>query len=388
MIDDAEARAAASAVQSGWLSQGVRVAEFEALFARAVGAPHACAVSSCTAALHLALLTAGVSPGNEVITVSYSFIAAANMVRLCGATPVFVDIDPATFNIDPRQIEAAITDRTRAILCVDQIGMPCDLASILAIARARGLLVIEDAACAAGSKIQSGGTWQPIGAPQADIACFSFHPRKVITTGEGGMLTTGRADWDRSFRLMRQHGMTVDAATRHQSPRVTFESYQSPGFNYRMTDVQAAIGLEQLRKLPDIVRRRRALADSYRSMLTHISEVLPPHEPAWAQSNWQSYCVRLPAWAQQEQVMQAMLDRGVATRRLMCAHLETAYRNYSAHGSLAHSEDANRRCILLPLFPQMTEAMQREVVAALDSALKQQSPSRTGLREKEPQAGL
>ena len=267
LVDDAEAQAAASVVQSGWLSQGARVAEFEAAFARTVGATYACAVSSCTSALHVALLTAGVGSGDEVITVSYSFIAAANVARLCGATPVFVDIDPVTFNINPSQLESAISNRTRAILCVDQVGMPCDLASIMALARARGLVVIEDAACAVGSQIHFNGSWQPIGAPQVDISCFSFHPRKIITTGEGGMLTTKRPDWDRAFRLLRQHGMTIGAAERHQSSKVMFESYESRGFNYRMTDLQAAIGLEQLRKLPDIVRRRRALAESYRRML-------------------------------------------------------------------------------------------------------------------------
>ena len=373
VIDDAEVQAAASVVQSGWLSQGACVTEFEAAFARSVGATYACAVSSCTSALHLALLVAGVGAGDEVITVSYSFIAGANAARMCGATPVFVDIDPVTLNIDPSKLEGAISDRTRAILCVDQVGMPCDLPSIGAFARSRGLVVIEDAACALGSEINFNDSWQPIGAPQGDIACFSFHPRKIITTGEGGMLTTTRADWDRDFRLLRQHGMTIDAAERHKSSRVMFETYESRGFNYRMTDLQAAIGLEQLRKLSNIVRQRRALAESYNRMLTAIPGVSPPHEPAWARSNWQSYCVRLPPWAVQESVMQAMLDRGIATRRVTCVHLEPAYRHHPVRCSLTHSEEAHQNCILLPLFPQMTEAMQQEVVIALASALKKQS---------------
>ena len=376
LVDDAEVQALASVVQSGWLSQGARVAEFETAFARNVGATHACAVSSCSAALHLALLAAGVGPGDEVITVSYSFIAGANVARLCGAVPVFVDIDPVTFNIDPLKLETAISNRTRAILCVDQVGMPCDLVSIVAIARPRGLVVIEDAACAVGSQIHFDGAWEPIGAPQADIACFSFHPRKIITTGEGGMLTTKRTDWDRGFRLLRQHGMTVDAAERHQSSKVMFESYESSGFNYRMTDLQAAIGLEQLRKLPEIVRRRRALAESYANMLAKIPDVSPPHEPTWARSNWQSYCVRLPPWAEQESIMQTMLDHGIATRRIRCAHLESAYSNYPVRYSLAYSEDAHRHCLLLPLFPQMTEEMQQKVIVALDTALKEQRKTR------------
>ncbi len=370
VLEESEAQAAAAVVLSGWLSQGAVVAEFEAEFSRIVGAPHACAVSSCTSALHLALLTAGVRTGDEVITVSHSFIAAANVVRQCGATSVFVDIDPATFNLDPELIEAAVSPRTRAILCVHQIGMPCDLARILPTARKHGLIVIEDAACAAGSQIEWGGEFQPIGAPRADIACFSFHPRKVITTGEGGMLTTQRADWDRNFRMLRQHGMSVSTFERHLSSNVVFETYEEPGFNYRMTDVQAAIGLQQLRRLPDLIRRRRTLAKAYGRMLADIPEVTPPAEPAWARSNWQSYCVRLPQWADQSGVMQTMLDRGVVTRPgIMCAHLEAAYCDYLPRFPLPHSEAAHQHCILLPLFPQMVDAMQEEVIAALRSAL-------------------
>ncbi len=370
VLEESEAQAAAAVVLSGWLSQGAVVAEFEAEFSRIVGAPHACAVSSCTSALHLALLTAGVRTGDEVITVSHSFIAAANVVRQCGATSVFVDIDPATFNLDPELIEAAVSPLTRAILCVHQIGMPCDLARILPTARKHGLIVIEDAACAAGSQIEWGDEFQPIGAPHADIACFSFHPRKVITTGEGGMLTTQRADWDRNFRMLRQHGMSVSTFERHLSSNVVFETYEEPGFNYRMTDVQAAIGLQQLRRLPDLIRRRRTLAKAYGRMLADIPEVTPPAEPAWARSNWQSYCVRLPQWADQSGIMQTMLDRGVVTRPgIMCAHLEAAYCDYLPRFPLPHSEAAHQHCILLPLFPQMVDAMQEEVIAALRSAL-------------------
>ncbi len=370
VIEDSEAQAAAAVVLSGWLSQGAVVAEFETEFARVVGAPHACAVSSCTSALHLALLTAGIRPGDEVITVSHSFIAAANVVRQCGAVPVFVDIDPATFNMDPELIAAAVSPRTRAVLCVHQIGMPCDLARIVPIARSHGLIVIEDAACAAGSEIAWDGKFQPIGAPHADVACFSFHPRKIITTGEGGMLTTRRTDWDHSARMLRQHGMSVGTLERDRSSKVVFETYATPGFNYRMTDVQAAIGLQQLRRLPDLVRRRRTLANAYGEMLAAIPDVTSPAEPAWARSNWQSYCVRLPHWADRSAVMQAMLDRGVATRRgIMCAHLEAAYRDLPLRFPLPHSEAAHQDCILLPLFPQMTDIMQEQVVAAFRAAI-------------------
>jgi perosamine synthetase len=369
VLGEIEAQAAAEVVRSGWLSQGAEVAAFEREFAEHVGAPHACAVSNCTTALHLALLVAGVVPGDEVITVSHSFIATANVIRGCGATPVFVDVEPRTHNMDPDQLAAAITARTRAILCVHQVGMPCDLGRILPMAKAHRLPVIEDAACAVGSEICFNGVWEAIGAPHGDVACFSFHPRKVITTGEGGMLTTRRGDWDSWFRAMRQHGMSVADTVRHGSSQVIFEDYPVSGFNYRMTDLQAAIGRQQLPRLDDIVARRRALADAYAERLAGVPVALPS-EPAWARSNWQSYSVGLPAGADQRRVMQAMLDVGVTTRRgIMCSHLEGAYADLPAP-PLPRSEAAHRRQILLPLYPQMTDGDQADVVRALKSALK------------------
>ncbi|HEY1927061.1 MAG TPA: DegT/DnrJ/EryC1/StrS family aminotransferase [Caulobacteraceae bacterium] len=368
-LGEAEAEAAARVVRSGWLSQGPEVAAFEAEFAQVVGAPHACAVCNCTTALHLALVALGIGPGDEVITASHSFIATANVIRQTGATPVFADIELSGFNLDPDGVARVITPRTRAMLVVHQIGMPCDLGAILPIARAHGLRVIEDAACAVGSEIYLGNQWAAIGAPHADIACFSFHPRKVITTGEGGMLTTRDPNLDATFRLLRQHGMSVPDTVRHKAREVVLESYPVSGFNYRMSDLQAAVGRVQLAALPEIVGRRRALAESYREKLAAMDGLALPAEPVWAWSNWQSYCVRLPSGAPQLQVMQAMLDRGVATRRgIMCAHLEPAYADLRT-ASLPRSEAAHRECILLPLFPQMTDAMQDEVAFALQAAI-------------------
>jgi dTDP-4-amino-4,6-dideoxygalactose transaminase len=370
LLDTAEAEAAGRAILSGWVTQGPEVAAFEREFAAAVGAPFACAVSSCTTALHLALLAVGVDPEDEVITVSHSYIATANAVRFCGAWPVFVDIEPETFNIDPAAIEPAVTSRTKAILCVHQMGMPCDLSSLAAMARARGLPLIEDAACAIGSTVRRDDAWEPIGRPHGDIACFSFHPRKVITTGDGGMLTTANGEFDRQFRLWRQHGMDVPDTVRHGSPQVVFEAYRMVGFNYRMTDIQAAVGREQLRRLPDLVRERRLLAERYRSLLEGAPATAPV-EPAWARSNWQSYCVRLADGLDQRRVMQGMLDRGVATRRgIMCAHREPAYADRPLRFPLPRSEQAQDRCILLPLYPRMTEAEQEEVVKAFREACR------------------
>lgn len=386
VIGEEEVQAAAAALRSGWVSQGPRVAEFERAFADLVGAPHACAVSNCTTALHLALLAVGVGFGDQVITVSHSFIATANSIHYCGATPVFVDIDPATFNLDPARIESAITGRTKAILCVHQMGMPCDLAQITAIAARHGLPVIEDAACAIGSEIRIGDAWERIGKPHGDIACFSFHPRKVITTGEGGMLTTRNPEWDAQFRLLRQHCMSVPDTKRHASAQVIFEDYPAVGYNYRMTDMQAAVGIEQLKRLPEIVDKRRELAARYQTLVADIPGLVLPHEPDWARSNWQSYCVRLPEFLDQKQVMQSMLNAGVATRRgIMCSHREGAYSGGGwtcasqmkgrcgcppgTCAELRHSEQAQDHCVVLPLYPQMTAEEQGEVVAAVTTTI-------------------
>lgn len=385
LMDEREADASRRPILSGWVTQGPEVQAFEEEFAAVVGAEHACAVSSCTAALHLALLAAGVRPGDEVITVSHSFIATANSIRYCGATPVFVDIDRRTFNLHPPLLEAAITERTRAVLCVHQAGMPCDLAAILETARRHSLPVIEDAACAIGSEIFWQGRWEKIGKPHADAACFSFHPRKLLSTGDGGMITTSNAEWHARFRLLRQQGMSVPDTVRHGSRQVIFESYPVLGFNYRMTDIQAAIGREQLRRLPAIVERRRFLAARYHGLLYSVPGLLLPAEPECARTNWQSYGVGLPDGCDQRSVMQALLDAGIATRRgIMCAHREPAYEREPwscgkgpgpcgcpprTCAMLRESEAAQDHTILLPLFHHMIEEEQDRVVNALETAV-------------------
>ncbi|HVN07163.1 MAG TPA: DegT/DnrJ/EryC1/StrS family aminotransferase, partial [Bryobacteraceae bacterium] len=298
--------------------------------------------------------------------------ATANCARYCGALPVFVDIDPRTFNIDPDRVEAAITPRTKVILCVHQVGMPCDLSALVPLARRHGLVLIEDAACAIGSEILWNGQWERIGKPHADAACFSFHPRKIMSTGDGGMITTANPEWDARFRLLRQHGMSVPDTVRHGSRQVIFETYPEIGFNYRMTDIQAAVGREQLKRLPEIVARRREMAARYTRLLSGVPGLAPPYEPSWARSNWQSYTVTLSEGCDQRQVMQSMLDRNIATRRgIMCSHREPAYRDaYRAGpGGLRNSEEAQERNILLPLFHQLTEEQQDRVVETLRAAL-------------------
>ncbi len=366
LMDEREAQAAARVILSGWVTQGPEVAAFEKEFADFVGAPHATAVSNCTTALHLALLAVGVGAGDEVITVSHSYIATANAVRYCGATPVFVDIELETFNIDPNLIEAAITPRTKAILCVHQIGMPCDVDAIVAIGVKHGVAVVEDAACAIGSEVEIGGQWEKIGAPRGDIAAFSFHPRKIVSTGDGGMLTTCNPAYDKQFKLLRQHAMSVPDTVRHGSNQVIFETHPVLGYNYRMTDIQAAVGREQLKRVPEIVATRRRLAKRYDELLANNLGIETPREPANRRSNWQSYSVTLPARCDQRAVMQAMLDAGIATRRgIMCAHREDGYRN---GWELPNSEFAQDRRIILPLYHQMTDEEQLQVAETLKRA--------------------
>jgi perosamine synthetase len=396
-MDEHEAEAARRAILSGWVTQGPEVLAFEREFAEAVRAPFACAVSSCTAALHMALLAVGVRPGDDVVTVSHSFIATANSIRYCGARPVFVDVDASTFNIDPSRVDAAITPRTRALLLVHQLGMPCNLDALLSIAHTRGLPVVEDAACAIGSQLRRNGQGEPVGAPHGDIACFSFHPRKLISTGDGGMLTTRSADYDARFRLLRQHGMSVPDHVRHAARAVIAESYPILGFNYRLTDIQAAVGREQLNLLPALIYRRRELAARYRDVLADLPGIVCPTEPEWARTNWQTYTIRLAERFDPRAVMQQMLDAGVATRRgVMNAHREGAYAKGTWSCGPAHDtctcpgpgcrwlrvgEEIQDTAIALPLFHQMTFDDQDRVVAALRAACGPGAPEPVGRRQ-------
>jgi perosamine synthetase len=378
-LGEEEAAAARDAILSGWVTQGPQVAAFELEFAEYVGARFACAVSSCTTALHLALHGLGIKPGDEVITVSHSFIATANAIRYCGATPIFVDIDAHTFNIDPDLLESAITSRTRAILPVHQIGLPCDLARIVAIANEhRCIPVIEDAACAIGSEICWKGNWDRIGRPHGRVACFSFHPRKIVTTGDGGMLTTDDAGLDRQFRLLRQHGMSVPDTVRHAARNVVFEEYPVVGFNYRMTDIQAAIGRVQLRRLPQMLSRRVALADRYTAAIQNVPGLVPPNIPDFARTNYQSYAVRvLPEYPlPRNELMELLLARGINTRRgIMNAHQEPAY-VHDVSCALPKSEAARDQVILLPLFDGLTDEEQDRVIDVLAmNAVRERAPA-------------
>jgi len=363
-VGKAEADAAAETIRSGWLTQGKIGQQFERAVAEYVGVKHAIATNSCTTALHLALVAAGVGPGDEVICPSFTFIATANAIVCAGATPIFVDIEPRTFNIDPRLVEAAITPRTRAIVPVSQIGLPADLPAIRAIASRHKLVVVEDAAPSLGAMIGSARLGSI-----SDFTCFSFDARKILTMGEGGVITTDNDASAERLRALRAHAASISAAARHSALEVVLESYPEVGYNYKLTDVQASIGLVQMGRLESIVEERRRLAARYHRLLVDESRVTLPWAPLGYRHVFQSYCVRLHAGLDQQEVMAELAREGVASRRIMAVHLEPAYRGRNPALSLPVTEAATARTILLPIFVGLSDVEQRHVATALRRAL-------------------
>ena len=274
LTGEEEERAAADVIRSGWLTQGPRTAGFEKKIAGYVGAAEAVAASSCTTALVLSLLAAGVGEGDEVVTTAYSFIATANAIVACGARPVLADIDPATYNLDPKRAEEKITSKTKALMPVHQVGLPADLPAFKELAEAHSLALIEDAACAMGSRAHG----RPIGAGQGpgNAACFSFHPRKLITTGEGGMITTDDPELADRCRRLSSHGTTVSEARKHAADEYLAPGFPILGYNYRLSDVLAAIGLAQMDRLEFILARRRELATMYDRAFKNNSRIITP----------------------------------------------------------------------------------------------------------------
>jgi dTDP-4-amino-4,6-dideoxygalactose transaminase len=360
-----EAEAAAAVIASGWVAQGPKVAEFEEAFAAAVHAQHAVALSSCTAALHLALAVAGIGPGDEVVVPSLSFIATTNAVRYVGANPVFADVDPVTQNLTPETVEQVLTGRTRAVILVDQAGIPADLDGMQALCSPRHITVIEDAACAAGSTYRG----RPVGAG-AELAAFSFHPRKLVTTGEGGMLTTPDGHVAARLRRLREHGMDVSAAQRHKNSQPVIEHYVEIGYNFRLTDVQAAIGLVQLGKLACVVARRRELAQRYQRLLADVPGLQTANDPGYGTTNYQSFWVAFPADfpVSRDDLLLALADAGISARRgIMAAHLEPPYVG-CARTPLPVTERLTTCSLILPLFHEMTESDQDLVVSVIRAA--------------------
>jgi perosamine synthetase len=359
-----EEKAVAEVLRSGWVAQGPRVADLEKRFAEFVGAQHAIAISSCAAALHLVMSTLSLRPGDEVICPSLSFIATANCIVHAGGTPVFADIDPETYNLDPGAIEKAITPSTRAILAVHQVGLPAPMNEILDLAARHNLPVIEDAAPAIGAEYFG----RRIGAPHGLIACFSFDGRKILTSGEGGMITTNDAEIATRLRRLRTQAMTVSDTARHNARQIIFETYEEVGHNFRMSDLQGAVAGVQLGRLQEFLVRRRHLASRYSEDLRALGWILPPAEPKGHSHNFQSYMARLKPDAPigRDALMQALLDRGISTRRgVMASHRETPYRDPKWDRELPHTNAVADDSIILPLFHQMAEQDQDYVVESI-----------------------
>jgi dTDP-4-amino-4,6-dideoxygalactose transaminase len=366
-LTENDAQAAYDAIMSGWITQGPRVQEFEEKFAAYTGAKHAVAVSNCTTGLHLAMIVAGIQAGDEVICPSMSYIATANSIMYMGATPVFAEVHPETYNLDVADAERRITPNTKAILLVHQIGMPADIDAFSALCKKYNLILIEDAACAAGSSYQG----KKIGS-HSDLVCFSFHPRKVISTGDGGMVTTNNDAYADRMKLLRQHGMSVNAGARHGATKIIFEDHLEVAYNYRMTDIQAAVGIQQLAKLDWIVEERRKIAARYLTELADIDCIRLPREESGYFTNWQSFSIYLKENApmSRNELMQALLDKGIASRRgVMTSHRETAYKAMCVGLSLPRTEEACDRSIIIPLYVPMEANDVSTVIHALRELL-------------------
>lgn len=359
-LTEDEAKAAHDVILTGWVTQGPKVAEFEEKFAEYVGSKYAVAVSNCTTALHLSLIVAGIGKGDEVICPSMSFIATANAIVHAGATPVFAEID-AQFNIDLQHTESLITPKTKAILIVHQLGMPADIDAFKALCKLHNLFLIEDAACAIGSEYKG----KKIGS-HSDFVCFSFHPRKVITTGDGGMITTSNEAFAKRLKTLRQHAMSVNDLERHSSKKVIIEEYPEVGYNYRMTDIQAAVGIKQLEKLDWIVAERRKIALKYTKELQGCKHLILPIEKEGQFSNFQTYCITLQDSApiSRDECMQQFLDKGIASRRgVMLIHKEKSYSYINSE--LPISEAISSRTLVIPLYIGLTDEEQNVIISEI-----------------------
>ena len=364
-IEAEEVQAAAEVILSGWVSQGPKVIEFENAVAAYVGAAYGVATNACTSALHLSLHLSGISPGDEVVMPSFTCMATANAVHHAGGTPVFADIDPRTYNLDPASTEAAITPRTRAILLVHQVGLAADVEPFAAIAARHGIKLIEDGACSLGATSR-GHRVGSLSGP----TCFSFHPRKMITTGEGGMITTNDPELANQARILRATGASISDLERHKAKGTLVQKYGEVGYNYRMTDIQAAIGLVQMTRLDSMLQQRTAQARHYDTAFAAMNNVAPPYVPPTSTHAYSSYLVRFAPNLDRDAILRGMADRGISCRTgIQPLHQEPFYAERYQGVRFPASEEAARTTMFLPIFPGLSETDQDRVIDALKSVL-------------------
>ena len=360
---EAEVEAVSAVIRSGWVAQGARVMEFENMVAAYTGAAFAIATNSCTSALHLSLYLQGIGPGDEVICPSFTCFATANAIRHTEAFPVFVEIDPRTFNLDSAAVADAITPKTRGIVAVHQIGLAADMDPIHEIARRHDLVVVEDGATALGGEYR-GKRVGNLGAPTG----FSFHPRKIITTGEGGMVTTNDEAFAERARIVRSHGASVSDLERHKARGTIYAAYSEVGYNYRMTDLQGAMGVEQMKKLPWILARKQEIGRWYDAHLADIQEVEPPYVPDYAVHSYQSYLIhfRPEHRIDRDVLLRQMAERGISCRHgIAPMHFEPYYQELYGELHLPITEEVSRSTMFLPIYPSMTEAELEYIVGNL-----------------------
>lgn len=366
-LGEEEAAAAREVILSGWVSQGPMTADFERAVADWAGASHAVATNSATTAIALALRVAGVEAGDDVLMPAFTCMATANAVCMLGAEPVFADIDPRTYNLDPVDAERRITSRTKALLPVHQIGLPADRDALAALATRRGLLLVEDAATSLGA-VYKGQRLGGSGVPTV----YSFHPRKMVTTGEGGMILTNDAEFADKARILRSSGASISDLARHQAKGILLQNYPDFGYNFRLTDIQAAIGLVQMRKLDAMVEQRTHLARRYDAAFADSPEIVPPFEPEGVHSCYSSYCVRIVG-ATPERIgglLHELAERGVSARwGIQPLYWEPYFATKMAGVSLPETERAAAQTMFLPIFPGMTESEVDTVIAELRRAL-------------------
>lgn len=362
-IEQDDIQAVVDVLKSDFLTTGPKIAEFEQTVADYVGAKYAVAISNGTSALHAACFAAGIGPGDEVITTPLTFAASANCVLYCGGTPVFADVDPKTYNIDPEDIRRKITDRTKAIIAVHLAGQPCDMDAIHSIAREHGLIVIEDGAHALGSVYKG----KRVGS-LSDMTTFSFHPVKPITTGEGGMIVTDNEDFYKKMVLFRSHGITRDDSMMTRNDGPWFYQQFDLGYNYRITDIQCALGCSQMKKLDRFLARRKEIVARYNEAFADCDNIITPYQLSDTESGWHLYIVQVKK-CDRRQVFENMREKGIGVN----VHYIPVYMHpyYQEHGyenvHCANAEEIYSHIISLPLYPGLTSEQQDYVIDTLKS---------------------